>query len=322
MNVLIVGLGQIGMGYDLGLAAEHVYSHSRAFSQHPAFQLIGGVDPKAARRQTFEQRYQCPAYEDVDESLGRHQPDLVVIASPTRLHGDILQKVLRQSHPTAVLCEKPLSGELTEARSMVQASAENGVSLYVNYVRRSDQGAIEIKRRLAAGEIETPVKGVAWYSKGLRHNGSHVFNLLEYWLGPMESARVLASGRLWENDDPEPDVHVTFAHGSIVFLAAREEAFTHCAIELLAPNGRLRYDRGGQQISWQAAQPDPNLQGYSTLSAHTETIASGMDRYQWHVADQLSAAFDGRESCLCTGVEALTTLESLQTIIETRENDN
>lgn len=318
LGVLIVGLGQIGMGYDLDLEAGHIYSHSRAFSTHPAFHLIGGVDPEAQRRRTFEQRYRCPTYADVDAGLGRHQPHLVVIASPTRLHGDILHRVLGQSRPKAVLCEKPLSDELDEARSMVQVCSEKGVSLYVNYMRRSDPGAIEIKRRLAAGEIEAPVKGVAWYSKGLRHNGSHVFNLLEYWLGSMESAQVLAPGRLWENADPEPDVRVTFSVGSIVLLAAREEAFSHSSIELLAANGRLRYDGRGEQIDWQPARPDPNFKGYFALSAQPETIASGMARYQWHVAEQLSAAVDGRNCCLCSGAAALATLESLQTIIDKR----
>ena len=310
------------MGYDLDLEAEHVYSHSRAFSQHRDFRLIGGVDPEAERRQAFEERYQCPAYADVDAALSHDQPDLAVIASPTRIHGEILSRVLRQSTPKAVLCEKPLSDNLDEARCMVQACSQKGVSLYVNYIRRSDPGAIEIKRRLVAGEIETPVKGVAWYSKGLRHNGSHVFNLLQYWLGSMEGAQVLAPGRLWENADPEPDVRVTFVRGSIVLLAAREEAFSHCTIELLAPNGRLRYERGGQQIDWQAVRPDPNFKGYSTLSAQPETIASGMDRYQWHVAEQLAAAAHGRDCRLCSGVEALATLESLQTIIDTRENNH
>ena len=318
-GVMIVGLGQIGMGYDLHLDPfAHVYSHARAFGQHQSFHLIAGVDPEVQRRKNFEQTYQCPAYADVDTALSHHQPDIVVVAVPTRLHGETLQRILDQSHPKAVLCEKPLSYDIGAAQAIVQSCATRGISLYVNYMRRSDPGVVEIKRRLNTGEIGTPVKGVAWYSKGFLHNGSHLFNLLEYWLGPVVSAAVLDPGRLWDDTDPEPDVYVSFAHGTIVFLAAWEEAFSHYTIELLSPNGCLRYEQGGERIYWLPVVPDPHFQGYTALSAQSEPIASGMDRYQWHVTEQLAAALDGREPHLCSGAEALATIETMQRITEKR----
>lgn len=318
-KTLIVGLGQIGMGYDLHLdPAAYVYSHARAFSLHPSFVLAGGVDADAAHRATFEQAYQCPAYSDLGTALSVQQPDVVVIAVPTQLHGATVQRVLAQSKPRAILCEKPLSYDLAEARAMVQACADQSVALYANYIRRSAPGAIEIKRRLDSGEIAAPVKGVVWYSKGFLHNGSHFFNLLEYWLGAVTGAQVIAPGRLWDGHDPEPDVRVVFERGTMVFLAAREEDFSHYTIELLASNGRLRYENGGQQINWQAARPDPNLKGYTVLSAESESIESGLSRYQLHVAEQLAAALEGRDFYLCSGAEGLLTLENIQHILEAK----
>ena len=316
-KTLIVGLGQIGMGYDLHLdPAAFVYSHARAFSLHSSFVLAGGVDTDPAHRATFEQTYQCPAYSDLDMALSQQQPDIVVIAVPTPLHCATVQRVLAQSKPRAILCEKPLSYDLDEARTMVQDCAARGVALYANYIRRSVSGAIEVKRRLDAGEISTPVKGVVWYSKGFLHNGSHFFNLLEYWLGAVTNAQIIATGRLWDDHDPEPDVRVVFERGAMVFLAAREEDFSHYTIELLATNGRLRYEKGGHQIIWQAACPDPNFKGYTVLSDDSESIESGLSRYQWHVAEQLAAALEGRNFYLCSGAESLLTLENMQHILE------
>jgi predicted dehydrogenase len=319
LGTLIIGLGQIGMRYDLGLNPDtHVYSHARAFKVHPAFHLLGGVDPDNRQRRSFEREYHCPAYTDVETALVQVQPKLIVIAVPTPFHGETLRRVLKQSRPAAVLCEKPLSYDLEEARAMVQACADESTWLFVNYMRRSVPGVIEVKRRIEAGEIAVPVKGVAWYSKGLLHNGSHFFNLLQYWLGPMVTTDLLDSGRLWNGTDPEPDVRVLFEQGKIVFLAAREEAFSHHTAELLATNGRLRCERGGEHIHWQPAVPDRHRQACTMLSPEIETIASGMDRYQWHVAEQLAAALDGRKAYLCDGTEALKTLESIKTIIDKR----
>ena len=161
VGVLIVGLGQIGMGYDLGLdPAQYVYSHARAFSQHPDFHLVAAVDPDPQKRQIFVQSYQCPAYAEIETALGLHQPGLVVIATPTPLHKETLQSVLDQSHPEVVLCEKPLSYDPEEGRLMLTACAEKGTSLFVNYIRRSLPGVVEVKRRLDAGEFGVPVKEI------------------------------------------------------------------------------------------------------------------------------------------------------------------
>lgn len=316
-GVLIVGLGQIGMGYDLGLdPATHVYSHARAFSQHPKFHLIGAVDPDSRRRHNFTSTYGVPAYSELESALAEHRPSLIVIAVPTQFHAQTLRRVMDLSSVKAVLCEKPLSYDLDEARMMVKKSAAHHISLYVNYMRRSDIGVIECKRRLDSGEMGTPGKGVVWYPKGFLHNGSHFFNLLEYWLGPMGGSLVLSRGRLWDGIDPEPDVQVTFERGTVVFLAVCEESFSHYTIELLSHNGRLRYEQGGKLIQWEPARPDPHFKGYTKLSGTPEVIESGMDRYQWHVAEQLARAVDGLDAHLCSGADALRTLSSMKAILE------
>ncbi|MCE5181777.1 MAG: Gfo/Idh/MocA family oxidoreductase [Anaerolineaceae bacterium] len=316
---LIIGLGQIGMGYDLELdPTKAVYSHARAFSLHPAFELLGAVDPSASQRALFEGHYSRPTYPDTESALKAEMPTVVVIASPTVKHSEVLSTVLSHSKPKVVLCEKPLTYDLAEARKMVEACENAGVKLFVNYMRRADPGAIEIKKRIESMAIAAPIKGVAWYSKGFLHNGSHFFNLLEFWLGAFVKATVLNPGRFWDNQDPEPDVHVDFERGKVVFQAAWEEAFSHYTLELLSPSGRLRYDQGGEYIAWQSTHSDPNFSGYKILQAVPEIIANGMNQYQWHVADQLAAALAVKPNSLCTGRQALATLYAMHQIINQR----
>ena len=318
-RVLIVGLGQIGLSYDIDLDPAFVYSHARAFTQHPSFELTGGVDSSEQQQKLFSQTYNCPAYANLSDALDHQSADVLIIAAPTPRHGAILNQVLALSQPKIILCEKPLSYELTEARTMVKACQEHGVALYINYIRRSDAAVIEIRRRLADGLIAMPVKGICWYSKGFLHNGSHFFNLLEYWLGPMQSAKPIDPGRLWDNTDPEPDVQVTFRDGNVVFVAAREESFSHYTIELVAANGRLRYEQGGQRVEWQAVEAGA-IKGYRVLSSNVETLPTGMNRYQFHVAEQIELVLAGHEEHhLCSGAQALATLESMHDILTLRD---
>jgi len=321
ISVLIVGLGQIGMGYDLHFdTVKHIYSHARAFSQHPEFHLIAAVDPDYQKQKTFTQNYSCPAYANVEAALESHQPELIVLAVPTHLHAETLHQVLECSHPKVILCEKPLSYKLNEAQDMVNACAINKVKLFVNYMRCSDPGVIELKKRIKMNEISSPVKGVVWYSKGLIHNGSHFFNLMELWFGQVKSFNVCNRGRLWDESDPEPDLQVTFDGADILFLAAWEESFSHYTIELLSPSGRLRYEKGGELIEWQTTQSDPHIQGYTALSSTPENIYSDMKRYQWHVAEQLARELESKESHLCSGETALNTLKNIKIILEKINN--
>ena len=316
---MIVGLGQIGMGYDLTLdKKKSVYTHARAFSEHSAFELVGGVDPLEMQRAFFMEHYDQPAYSNIANALQAQKADVVVIASPTSQHNLTLKEVLAHSKPKAILCEKPLAYDLLEAREMVEACESAGVKLFVNYIRRADPGAIEIKARIKAGQILAPIKGIAWYSKGFLHNGSHFFNLLEFWLGPFVRATILDIGRIWDNQDPEPDVQVEFAGGKVVFMSAWEESFSHYSIELLSPSGRLRYEQGGEIISWQSVQADPNFVGHQILQAAPEMILNGMSRYQWYVVNQLAYALTDKPHTLSTGRESLATIEAMHHIVSGR----
>lgn len=314
-SVLLVGLGQVGMGYDLDCTAKDVVlTHARAFSTHPAFHIVGAVDPNSERRNLFAERYRAPAQAELSAALCEIDPDVVVIATPTDSHAETLRDVLGKRSPKAVLCEKPLSYSCEEAREMVRLSRDKDCTLYVNYLRRAAPGVREVKRRLADGRIAGPVKGVAWYTKGLLHNGSHLVNLLEFWLGPISGFTVIDPGRRLGEADCEPDVHIAFAAGTVALLAARHEDYSLHEIDLVARNGRLRYAQGGGKIKWQSAIADPLVDGYVVLSEAGEDIVSGAGTTQWQVADQLAAALDHMASDLCSGSDALSTIEWLTRI--------
>ena len=318
-SALLVGLGEVGLGYDLDLPAEgYVLTHARALSAHPAFELLAGVDPDEERRALFTSHYRRPVFADMAHAFEEVSPELVVIAGPTRLHAKLLQQLVARGGIRAILCEKPLSYDLDEARGMVQACENAGIRLYVNYMRRSDPGVIRVKAWIDAGRIAAPFKGVAWYSKGFLNNGTHIFNLLAYWLGPMQRFDIIDAGRTWSHGDPEPDVRVRFAQGSVNFLAAREESFSHYTVELIASNGRLRYEQGGESIEWQGVQDDPHFPGYRTLAPVPEQIPTQMTRYQWNVTNELAAALEGRPHHLCPATDALATLAACRKIVESR----
>ena len=232
---------------------------------------------------------------------------------PTCEHFSIVKSVLTVASPLAILCEKPLAYSLEDASQMVNLCISNSVELYVNYIRRSVPGAVEIKRRLDESEIVKPVRGVVWYSKGFLHNASHFFNLMEFWFGSYSQASVIDAGRVLENKDAEPHVVFEFKEGSVTFIPACEESYSHHSIELLSPNGRLYWKK--DRLSWQSIDIDKNKPDYKRLSDIAEIIPTGIEQYQWHVTDQLAKALQHQPASICTAAQALTTLKSMIEII-------
>ena len=314
-GVLIIGLGKIGMEYDINISDSNiVYSHSRAFSMHPGFEVLGAVDSSALKCKIFSEKYLKPSYNSVSEALSILNPHVVVIAAPTKYHKSILCEILEFSSPEAILCEKPLSYSVEEAGEMLELCDLKGVKLFVNYIRRSDPGAIIIRDLISSGKIGKKFKGFAWYSKGFIHNGSHFFNLLEYWLGPCKNSSIISKGRLWQDHDPEPDVYVEFEKGTVAFMSAWEESFSHYSLELISDDGRIRYEKGGELILLEKTKTDPNFPDYTVLSGLPEIITSNMDRYQLNVVEQLSQALSNKEASICNGFDAYETIKQITKI--------
>lgn len=312
-RALVIGLGQIGMGYDIDADPRiRIATLARAFSAHPEYELVGGVDSDAARRELFHVRYALPAFADIDVAIKEVDPEIVAIAVPTNAHYRVFSQLIQHGALKAILCEKPLSYDLAEADEMVSLAHKSEVPLFTNYMRRCDSAVMEVRRRIVNQEIVGPIKGVCWYSKGLFNNGSHFLNLFQYWLGDVLSFQIINSGRLWEGHDPEPDVKIEFESGVIYFHAAREEKFSHHSVELIAANGRLRYERGS--MLWQSVIPDINNAGYIVLNPNAETIESDASRLQWAVADQMVRSISGEEASICTGSQGLSTMQVLTRI--------
>lgn len=314
-SVVILGLGEIGMGYDKRLrGVTHVYTHARAFDLHPGFSIVGAYDPTPRKRTEFHTKYKKPAFSSVDKMFKEVRPEVVVVASPTSEHKKSVAAALSEKNVKAILCEKPLAANLEDSSKIVQACKKKRKALYINFIRRADPGILEVKRRIESRRIKGPFKAVVWYSKGLLHNGSHFVDLMSFWFGPIHGVSLMAKRKkLWE-DKYEPDCRFDFESGSVAFLAAKEKNFSHYTFEIVAQNGRLRLETDGK-ILWQAAESNPYFSGRRKLNPFPETICGNMDRYQLNIAEHLYRALLGKKHALCFGSEALTSQKWISKIL-------
>ena len=310
-KVLVVGLGQIGLRYDLDKPDDLVETHARAFHLHPSFSLSAGFDPDPSNRALLEKRYRAPSFSELGQACAQVLPDVVVIASPTPMHLSNLKNVLGACRPSVVLMEKPAAYSRAEAVEMAHLARVAGVPVLMNFIRRTDPAVREIGRRISAGEIELSCKGVVWYGKGIIHSGCHFTDLMASWLGGFDSMEVLgqASGRY--EHDLDIDVHARFGESEVYFLAPGGRRTLYYGADLLFANGKLVYGSAGRAVRWEAhsaAGSDPG----------SVVIADGLSRYQLNVVADLAAFLDRGETCLPTLEDHIANLTPVYTFMEGR----
>jgi predicted dehydrogenase len=309
IGVWIIGLGAIGMQYDLFAEDGRIQSHARAIDRHPDYRLVGATDVDPKNRSAFEGEYGIAATSDL-----RHIPhqgiDILVLATPTNTHRSVLEETLTKVRPSIVLCEKPLAWNEQDAAAIVQRCRSVNARLFVNFVRRALPETVQIRSMLREARCAGPVRGLVWYSKGFVHNGSHWIDLLSYWFGDLRSIVRLQAGRTVRSGDAEPIVRVSFDDTDIYMVPWFEETYTLFSAEVATAKGLLSYMDGGATIHWRPISRGQTERDVPSLALDWTPIESNIGRYQWFVFEELRKAIESPSSLvtLTTGDEALKNL--------------
>tara|TARA_Y100000768_G_C23938925_1_gene664057 strand:- start:240 stop:1217 length:978 start_codon:yes stop_codon:yes gene_type:complete len=316
-KVLLIGLGQIGAGYDINnLNSDHVLTHANAVTKHKNFQLIAGVDESHEKRIKFSNAYNIDSFKNIDNEIIKINPSIVIIATPTETHLNVIKQVLEKLNPKLILCEKPLAYTFDSAKEIVNICKKRKIELFVNYMRQSDPSTSEIKKMIIDNIIEKPIKANIWYSKGVFNNGSHLFNLLEKWLGQTKRLHLINGGNRVGMYDYEPDFFVQYEEGCANFLSSREEHFSLYTIELITKSGRLFYSNGGENITWQSIEIDQNYPEYKVLSENYKVIKNQLHVAQLNVLNNIDSFINNRSFDLCSGDQALETVKNINEIVK------
>jgi predicted dehydrogenase len=116
-------------------------------------QIVASVDPAEGARQTLAQNTGAPVFASVEELFNRDiRLDGIVLCTPPSVRMPIVREALDRG--VAVLVEKPLAHTLTDARALADlAAGYPKAAAAVGYCHRFVPAVLEMKRRLAAGEL-------------------------------------------------------------------------------------------------------------------------------------------------------------------------
>jgi predicted dehydrogenase len=280
VDCAIIGCGRIAGGYDEPFD-DRIRTHAKAFQRHSECRLVGVCDTDASVARRFAEIWGVPlAFSDPRALLDACQPQILSICSPTYSHEPLLGMAC-DAGVSRVWLEKP-AAESTAAVSRLQAMiAASEVEVWVNYFRRYDAGFLRVKQLL--NEI-APIRNVrAIYTKGLRHNGSHMIDLIHWLFGPIEA--IVLHEVFPDVHYPSASAHLLTSSAPIDLVALDYRDYELFELDILGASGRITLKDGGQRIIMDGVIDSKYYRGYRNLArkfVHADTYSTfmlaGLDR--------------------------------------------
>lgn len=180
-RVAIAGLGHAGLGI-----------HVPACGLLPDFEVVGGYDPGL----NDTSKVDFPLFDSLSKLVAETAPDLMIVATPPHLHGPAVEEALEAG--CHVLCEKPFTDTVFEARRLLKVAASSQRRIFVNNQYRympAHEAAKAASKTSEFGELlfvnaeqmfrRDLTAESGWRGQGSRRAcrefGTHVFDLLRFF---------------------------------------------------------------------------------------------------------------------------------------------
>lgn len=303
-EVVIIGCGAIAGGYDQAdPGSPDVLTHAKAYTRHPGFRLAACVEPDRIKRQDFQRRWNIPlGFDSLQEVTIPF--DVASVCVPTVLHTAVLGELLSRQ-PRLVFAEKPITDDLAQARSLVQAYDRAKISLCVNHLRRWAVGIAALRAEIAAGVWGDLQSGVGLYTKGLLNNGSHLIDLAGFLLGPLQPVARLRDVDEDRVFDPASQVIVATEQGVHLHLnGADGRNFTVFELDLLFSGGRIALTESSFCVVRRTVEPSAQFPGYQMLGP-AQSQPTGLGQAMPGAVENIFAHLTEGQALASTGATAL-----------------
>ena len=137
--------------------------HLKTFTQMQSrgeIELVGLADIDEKVRARRREQYGVKTYADHRRMLRQARPDGVTVVTPDHLHRAVVVDALKAG--CHVMVEKPMAQSVTDCQKMIDAAAERGLLLMVDFHKRFSAQNAELRRAVRAGALGQVEYAYAW----------------------------------------------------------------------------------------------------------------------------------------------------------------
>ncbi len=330
LRVAVIGVGHIGS------------LHLEAYRTHPDVEIVAVCDLLKEKAEAAGRQYSTLAYHNVAALLAKEQFDAVSICTAGAQNGShhfgpAMQCLAAGRH---VLCEKPLSNQLVEARAMVAKAAQLGLYLGTDLNHRFTPQAEQAKEWLTAGRIGTPLLAnvTLWIDNPsdkspwfhIRALHPHSLDVMRYYLGKAEKVHAFFC-RAPKADGPDGkrlcwsnvQVNVLFENGAIGHLTGSYDANSRLSLErteVMGTEGRFVIDNCYEKLTLYPRRSDDLVVIPNALFGGVPNFEATISRRVHRWVDQLNAGAP-RTEIEASGEDGLAVQEIIEAAILSWEEE-
>ena len=263
-NVALIGLGNVGFKYDKNFKNKSYLTHYSSIKNTEGFELTLAVDNNEKNRNEFEIFSQQKAISVNEINSINKKIDIVVVATPPESHMEIIKEVIILK-PKLILCEKPLSLSNKETKDIIKICSLNNINLEINYFRRFEQSAVEIKKILSNISF---FRATVFYSNGVINNSSHFIDLVNYWFGKPKNVFLKKNNGIVKKtyDDYDLDFELRYDNGDVNFFSWKEKFYSNYSIRIYTDLFKIDYDINGYNTTINNKIDDPEYKDFKRLN--------------------------------------------------------
>jgi UDP-N-acetylglucosamine 3-dehydrogenase len=194
------------------------------------------VDVDLEKAKTTAKKYGCEAFSDYRKLMERDDIDSVVVATPNKYHCEISKAFLEAGKN--VLCEKPITKTLEEAKELVEAAKKSKAFFKTGSNHRYFPNVQKAKELLDQNKIGRIVFARGWIGTNgqyvqnswfvdkelsgggtLLDNGCHIMDIFRWLLGKVNECKGYSINKVWptELEDTALALYKT-VDGKVFFL--------------------------------------------------------------------------------------------------------
>jgi predicted dehydrogenase len=306
-NVLIIGAGNIGAGFD-SPDNSRILTHAHAFSKHPGFRLVGFLDSDLSKAQKAASVWGGKAFRSVKDAFNDGEIDIVAVAVPDELHYSVLMEI-GELPIKAVLAEKPLARKTEEALEIYNHFSKRSVPVCVNYTRRFVSEFDQIKNNISSGHYGEFQTGTGYYGKGILHNGSHLVDLVRFLIDEITDCKPLERISDFYQDDPTVSAKLSLRNGRSFFLRAIDcRNYTVFEADFFFAGKRIRILDSGSKVEEFDVCDNPVFKGYKSM-VKTKENSTSLDNAMYSLVNNMHENLTSKIPLKCTAEDGLRAVQ-------------
>src|SRR3972149_2815185 len=196
IKTAVIGVGNIG------------YHHARNYASFKDVKLVGISDLNEQLGKRVAKQFSTKYYKDYKDLILNENPDAVSISVPTAAHKDVALDVMKLTKN--ILIEKPIAGNLRDAKRIIHFSKKYNTNLAIGYTERYNPVTAKLEKIIAKKHIgdiiSIVIKRVGIFPPNINNAdvitdlATHDIDILNYLLKTQPKIVCATGGKMLHNN--------------------------------------------------------------------------------------------------------------------------